>query len=377
MKYATREVATKLLHNKFVAVLGDSIQRSVYKDIVLLLQKESYLTRSQLKAKGEMTFEQDCLVEGGCLGQMSNGIQYQEVRQFRSNHHLVRFYFLTKIYSEYMQSILDDFRHGLKPDVVIVNSCVWDISRYDSNWLKCYRQNLHKFFEELGEILPRETLVIWNLAMPLGKKIIGGFLVPEIEYKASQLRYDVVEANFFSGTLADAYGMDVVDLHFHFRLSLQHRVKDGVHWNAVAHRTITSLLLQHIAEAWGVILPCQPSAVEFHSSQRNYSRYVAFHENSIPMRPLYTNRDCSMEPNGQWQHRQWRARAVRRPSYPQWEFPAVRQPSYPPQTFGEMPGGRPCVTPSPAPAWGQRHQYIKRSYHHRSHYVPYSYRRPT
>lgn len=76
-----------------------------------------------------MSFEQDCLVEGGCLGQMHNGTEYREVRQFQSAHYLVRFYFLTRIYSHYMQSILEDFRHGLKPDVVIINSCVWDISR--------------------------------------------------------------------------------------------------------------------------------------------------------------------------------------------------------------------------------------------------------
>lgn len=136
------------------------VQRAVYKDIVLLLQKEKYLTAKQLKTKvsaccnacrwvsfsikslhcrcplcnittlqGEMSFEQDSIVEGGCLKEMHNGTQYREVRQFRSDHHLVRFYFVTRIYSCYMRSVLEDFRSGLKPDVVIVNSCVWDISR--------------------------------------------------------------------------------------------------------------------------------------------------------------------------------------------------------------------------------------------------------
>lgn len=65
----------------------------------------------------------------------------------------------------------------------------------------------------------------------------------------------MIEANFYSGTLADAYGMDVVDLHFQFRFSLQHRTSDGVHWNAIAHRKITSLLLEHSAQAWGVAMP--------------------------------------------------------------------------------------------------------------------------
>uniref|UniRef100_A0A3Q4GDW0 Family with sequence similarity 113 n=1 Tax=Neolamprologus brichardi TaxID=32507 RepID=A0A3Q4GDW0_NEOBR len=254
MKSVSHLQASQLLHNKFIVVLGDSIQRAVYKDLVLLVQKEKYLSLRQLRSKGEMTFEQDCLVEGGCLGQMHNGTEYKEVRQFQSAHHLVRFYFVTRIYSRYMKSILEDFRHGLKPDLVFVNSCVWDIS--SCSWVDDYKENLHRFFDELREALPEETLVVWNLTMPLGERIKGGFLVPEIEHKAPQLRYDVIEANFYSGTLADAYGMDVLDLHFQFRFSLHHRMKDGVHWNAVAHRKITSLLLQHAAEAWGVILPC-------------------------------------------------------------------------------------------------------------------------
>ncbi|XP_070849917.1 PC-esterase domain-containing protein 1A [Chaetodon trifascialis] len=292
MKCVSHQQASQLLHNKFIVVLGDSIQRSVYKDLVLLLQKEKYLTSKQLKTKGEMSFEQDCLVEGGCLNTLHNGTEYREVRQFQSAHHLVRFYFVTRIYSLYMQSILEDFRRGLKPDVVIVNSCVWDISRYLCNWTDNYKDNLQKFFVELRGILPEETLVIWNLTMPLGEKIKGGFLVPEIEHKAPQLRHDVLEANFYSGTLADSHGMDVLDLHFQFRFSLQHRTMDGVHWNALAHRRITSLLLQHSAQAWGVIMPSplmvddrtevtdeQPSSkkapkpAERRRSKRNYYGY--------------------------------------------------------------------------------------------------------
>lgn len=84
---------------------------------------------------------------------------------------------------------------------------------------------------------------------------------PQIEHKAPHLRHDVIEANFYSGTLADAYGMDVLDLHFQFRFHLHHRTKDGVHWNALAHRRITSLLLQHTAQAWGVIMSCPLTAV--------------------------------------------------------------------------------------------------------------------
>uniref|UniRef100_A0A3Q2XEJ0 Family with sequence similarity 113 n=1 Tax=Hippocampus comes TaxID=109280 RepID=A0A3Q2XEJ0_HIPCM len=255
MKFVSHQLVSQLFHNKFIVVLGDSIQRSIYKDLVVLLQKDEYLHTAQLKRKGEMSFEQDCLVEGGCLSQMHNGTGYREVRQYQSPHHLVRFYFVTRIYSDYMKSIMEDFRHGLKPDLVIVNSCVWDISRYHSQWVDRYKDNLNMFFEELLGILPEESLVIWNLTMPLGECIKGGFLVPEISYKASHLRHDVIEANFYSGVLAEAFKVDVLDLHFHFRFSLQHRTKDGIHWNALAHRQISTLLSLHAADAWGVELP--------------------------------------------------------------------------------------------------------------------------
>ncbi|XP_053485120.1 PC-esterase domain-containing protein 1A [Ictalurus furcatus] len=210
MRTVTHRQASQLLHNKFVVVLGDSIQRSVYKDLVLLLQRDSYLSLSQLKRK---------------------------------------------VFSRYMESILSDFKHELKPDVVIVSSCVWDISRYNRKWVPEYKENLNKFFVQLKAVLPEDSLVVWNMTMPLGKKIIGGFLVPEIQDVAPTLRYDVIEANFYGAMLADAYGLDVLDLHFHFRFSLQHRMNDGVHWNAVAHRYITCLLLAHSAQAWGVELP--------------------------------------------------------------------------------------------------------------------------
>ncbi|XP_076829745.1 PC-esterase domain-containing protein 1A isoform X2 [Brachyhypopomus gauderio] len=260
MRNITHHQASQLLHNKFVVVIGDSIQRSVYKDLVLILQKDSYLILPQLRSKGELCFEQDCLVEGGQLGHMTNGTEYREVRQYRTDHHLVRFYFITRVFSLYMESILADFRQDLKPDVVIVNSCVWDVSRYNRDWITDYKENLNKFFWQMKAILPEESLLVWNMTMPLGNKIVGGFLVPEIMDIGPMLRYDVIEANFYGARLADAYGLDVLDLHYMFRFSLHHRMKDGIHWNGVAHRQITCLLLAHVAQAWGVQLP-EPTAM--------------------------------------------------------------------------------------------------------------------
>ncbi|KAM8748256.1 PC-esterase domain-containing protein 1A-like isoform 2-T3 [Acanthopagrus schlegelii] len=252
--YIKQSQAWQLLFNKFVLVLGDSVQRSIYKDLVLLLQRDQYLTLPQLKSKGEFSFESDTLVEGGRLGPMTNGTEYREVRQYRSDHHLLRFYFLTQIYSPYMESILEDLSQGLKPDFIIISSCAWDITRYGRGSLELYKQNLHKFFGQIKTIVCHDCLILWNLTMPLGKKIKGGFLVPEVSHLRPTLSYDIIEANFYSSRLAEAYGLDVLDLHFHFRLRLLHRMPDDVHWDALAHRRISTLLLQHAAAAWGVDL---------------------------------------------------------------------------------------------------------------------------
>nr|XP_033465561.1 PC-esterase domain-containing protein 1A [Epinephelus lanceolatus] len=402
LRPVSHQQASQLLHNKFVVVLGDSIQRSVYKDLVMLLQKDKYLSARQLRTKGEMSFEQDCLVEGGCLSPMHNGIEYREVRQFQSSHHLVRFYFVTRIYSRYMQSILEDFRHGLKPDVVIINSCVWDISRYKSTWLNDYRENLHKFFDELKEILPAETLVIWNLTMPLGERIKGGFLVPEIEHKAPQLRYDVIEGNFYSGTLADLHGMDVLDLHFQFRFSLHHRTKDGIHWNALAHRKITCLLLQHTAEAWGVIMPCSLTTVDNtevtaqQPASGNATKSAGVYGASNYSNPPSTNYSSKMGgkydgfreefysdsfpcgylefENIPWPRRK-RDGGAYRPVLSPLPHPPVHRHQY---TNGQDGNGFDYRPPHHFEPYNKRrHQQVMRSRHARHHYAPYTHHRPS
>nr|DBA15928.1 TPA: hypothetical protein GDO54_003382 [Pyxicephalus adspersus] len=61
MKLFSSADVRRLLHNKYVAILGDFIQRSVYKDFVKILQNDEFLTENQLKRKGEMSFANDLL----------------------------------------------------------------------------------------------------------------------------------------------------------------------------------------------------------------------------------------------------------------------------------------------------------------------------
>ena len=244
-----------LLHNKFVVIIGDSIQRGIYKDLVQLLQTDDFLEDFHLKHKGEKRFLNDKLIEGGCFGQMTNSKDYREVRQYLMPYHLVRFYFVTRCYGHYMETILADLAREPQPDIVIMNSCLWDISRYGpfSTAMAEYKTNLHYLCVRMKQTLPVQSLFIWNTALPIGQKLIGGFLTNDIKRMENHLSYLVKEANVGAVQVMKYHGVDVNDLYNRFVNPVQqlgHHVKDGIHWDPCAHRNITFLILRHICHAW-------------------------------------------------------------------------------------------------------------------------------
>jgi hypothetical protein len=79
--------------------------------------------------QGEYSFRGDKLIEGGRMAEMTNGKNYREVRQYQTDQFLIRFYFVTRSYNSYVETILADLFYKPYPDVVIANSCLWDITR--------------------------------------------------------------------------------------------------------------------------------------------------------------------------------------------------------------------------------------------------------
>ncbi|XP_059173121.1 PC-esterase domain-containing protein 1B-like [Physella acuta] len=286
---------TQILRNKFVVIIGDSIQRGIYKDLVLLLQSDRYLTQKELRSKGEFSFLNDELIEGGQKGTMSNGISYKEVREYVTNVHLVRFYFVTRCYNSYVETLLKDLAKDKlgQPDIIILNSCLWDISRYGPDSFMDYKENLVKLFELFSDYFSKQCLIIWNTALPISSKARGGFLVPEIEFMSSSLRMDILEANFFAGKLATQHGFDVLDLHFYLRHHLDRQVKDGVHWDHLAHRHISNLLLSHICEAWMITMPANRPA--YFGSYGSVNCRNGFYQQFPTTTPTFT--DCTYDNN--------------------------------------------------------------------------------
>nr|DBA21508.1 TPA: hypothetical protein GDO54_018128 [Pyxicephalus adspersus] len=198
MKLLSSAYVRRLLHKKYVAVLGDSVN----KDLVQILQNDDIWTGKQLKGKGDKSFANDT-----------------------TDQQLVGFYFLTHVSSEYKENVLANFQHGPQPDVVIINSCIYDDSRYHEQSLQMYKNNLDHLFIRLTEVLSPKCLLICNTSM-------------SVEFKA--------KGNFYSTTLADLHQLDVIDLHFHLRFKLHSRVNDATHSNQLAHRKYTCILMAHI-----------------------------------------------------------------------------------------------------------------------------------
>ncbi|XP_070612933.1 PC-esterase domain-containing protein 1A-like isoform X2 [Erythrolamprus reginae] len=271
----TSEEAQQLLHNKFVVVIGDSNYRAIYKDLIYFLQTDEFLTTAQLKDKN--FFPKDSRVHL----KESSGNDYRQVRQYRTRHHLVRFYFITRVYSSYVDDILNDLRAALEadlvPDVVIVHSCLWDLNRYHDMFptepplpkaIREYRQNVEKLFQALDEVLPSSTLVIWNTGLALGENP-RGYIIEQPHKMSDQ---DMIEANFYSADLARGFWFDVLDLHYHFRFLQGLHATDGTHWNSWAHRYLTKLLLTHLAEAWQVQLQKERPKMDIQMFQKAESR---------------------------------------------------------------------------------------------------------
>ncbi|CAH1783870.1 unnamed protein product [Owenia fusiformis] len=284
----TTQDATRVLHNKFIIIIGDSIQRMVYKDLVFLCQNNHFTPESRITKKGELSFENDELIEGGKLGLMVNEPTYREVRQYTAQNLIIRFYFITRAYSAYMETILEDLASGPQPDLILINSCLWDMTRYGVGYMEGYRTNLTALMEGLNRALQRNTLVIWATALPVSESCRGGVITPELEHRSKSLNNDVSQANLWAQKIVSHYNCRILDLNFFFRKQGFRRRGDGTHWDRVSHRHITNLLLHTVAELWvfmgrpvGYNSPHLKNGPFIRSPVKDLARLAGYHSGNI------------------------------------------------------------------------------------------------
>lgn len=250
---------SELLENRKVIVIGDSIQRSVYKDLVCLWTQEDsrYLYQRELRAKGEFSFLGDKLLSGGKLeGKMVNGVGYREVREFSDGRVFFKYYFVTRSYSEHMASILNELK-TCQPDVIVMNSTFWDLHHYGDNNLQQYKENLDRLLKDITDMFSSSLLFIWNAALPLAERCKGGFLrkgfltIPVEKIKT---------ANKFAWLATTEQKKIYLDLFTELKNKENFKqAEDGIHWGMRAHRKISNLILTEVCTSWGRKLPDPPA----------------------------------------------------------------------------------------------------------------------
>ncbi|KFM60556.1 Protein FAM113B, partial [Stegodyphus mimosarum] len=159
-----------LLRNKRIVLMGDSNVRAVYKDVLCLSKQSKFCSDRIFKTKMENSVFGDKLVYHGLR---SNGRDYQEEREAISSGVDVSFYFLTRVYSDYVKKILKNISKKCPPDILVIGSCVWDVTRWGPYGVQDYKSNLKTLLKQIQTYFPK-TLFIWLTAPPIAVDMKGG-----------------------------------------------------------------------------------------------------------------------------------------------------------------------------------------------------------
>nr|XP_027227119.1 PC-esterase domain-containing protein 1A-like [Penaeus vannamei]XP_027227120.1 PC-esterase domain-containing protein 1A-like [Penaeus vannamei]XP_027227121.1 PC-esterase domain-containing protein 1A-like [Penaeus vannamei] len=249
---------TKLLSNRSVLMLGDSNMRSIYRDLIYLLVYGGIIPAEMLRRPKPRRAGHcgDRVIE--LSREDTAGRDFVEVRAFECDGLCIRYSFITKVYSSIVRRELKAIEDGEAPipHVVIMNSCIWDLTRWGAKQEDKYKKNMVDLFQHLRCLLPDDTLMIWLTTLPVStEKIRGGVMIKQLEFVQHSMEFMIMEANKFAQELCMAFDFNLLDLHYYMRFQLQRRTKDGLHWEPPAVRMMTNFILSHIALSFGKTLP--------------------------------------------------------------------------------------------------------------------------
>lgn len=306
----TNKDAINLLNGKKILFLGDSNMRATYKDLITLVNRNELTDIVNLRRKGEPSYENDKRTQ---FSGLIRGRQYVEVRQFNKHGITVEYHFITKCYNEEIINILNGIKDKKvkAPDVIIMNSCLWDITRWGPNGVAEYKENMRKLMKCLKLTLPEESLFIWLTAFPVSTTIRGGLLFKQIDFMQSLLRFEILEANLFCCDRVKSNGFDVLDAHYYLRTLMHWRLNDGIHFGPPAVRLVTNLLLTHIALSTETKLPGRHEGKLLQEMKNSSKGQEVVQLPKIPNCLLSNNKLTTKDKKNSQNKDKWRRKEVR------------------------------------------------------------------
>jgi len=260
----------KIFSNQHILMLGDSQMRGIYKDFVWFLNHDSIVPDELLHTKLEPRFpdientkwnqklsdevlkifdeeNRDYLLDSKGL---TSGRSFIEPRQYKNNLYniTIHYHFIVKAYSVELEELLMNFeeKNGAKIDTIIMNSCLWDITRNGPFDYIEYKKNLAKLMNLIPKVLSTGSF-FWLTSPILAEETQGrGMKIPGLEFQCFFSRYAVIEANYVAANEVSKAGYGVIDLHYLLQLQQFRRRKDGIHWIGPANRLITNLIITNV-----------------------------------------------------------------------------------------------------------------------------------
>ena len=195
-------------------------------------------------------------MEGGKKGEMTNSTKYREVRKFLFDSQTkVLYFFITACFGEYIEMVLKKL---MKPDIIFMNSCLWDVHRYGTKGYEGYGPNLKKLVKLMKEVHPT-VLFAWTTTPPVDIRSKAGFLEDRKDLVKIN---EVLRCNDIARQIMSQEKIPIADFADVFRHFTHHRASDGVHWNERAHRRMTNILLETVARRFNRPIP-RPVSDEF------------------------------------------------------------------------------------------------------------------
>ena len=251
----------RVADGKSILMIGDSLMRCLYKDLIHLSREENQDTLTPVesyKRCRERQFEGDYLLN--LSEEDLKGRDFREQRDFYDEDIDMQFSFIfvTRCFSDYLEDLLRNYpkQWGSYPDLIVMNSALWDINRWGGRGIEMFRENMQDLIELFQSVLPMRTQMIWMTTPPISVDIRGGFQLPHLDFQRHSMRFNVMESNVFAANLVAAAGYDVLDMHYYCKdIIFRRAAGDGIHWNPDAVRYQSNILLTHYCLSQSFPLP--------------------------------------------------------------------------------------------------------------------------
>ncbi|VDM72723.1 unnamed protein product [Strongylus vulgaris] len=135
--------------------------RGIYKDLIVMLHGNNLIDDGQLKAKTESSFFGDKMID---ILPLENDRVFRQAREYHTDHYLIQV-----MKDDIETALLELCTASEFPDVLLINSCLWDITRYSRAYEDVVRPNINRQAaverSSLEEFLERISMLIRRLRL--------------------------------------------------------------------------------------------------------------------------------------------------------------------------------------------------------------------